>query len=104
MRILGTGAALGAAALTVSLGLLSSPAQAAPALPAGNAPTCVTVWEKVGTITKTGYARNDCGRTLNLKIIWAHGTDGSCQTVRAGGTISSKVPRGIRSFDGADLC
>ncbi|MFD0664629.1 hypothetical protein [Thermocatellispora tengchongensis] len=64
----------------------------------------MTVWEKVGTVTKTGYARNDCGYTLNLKIVWSHGTDGSCHTVRPGHTISSKVPRGIRGFDGANRC
>ncbi|MFF4415560.1 hypothetical protein ACFYY8_23760 [Streptosporangium sp. NPDC001559] len=71
----------------------------------GNAPSCVTVWQKTGRITKTGYARNDCrGRTLNLKIVWAHGADGSCHTVRPGGTISSKVARGGRTFDGANIC
>lgn len=91
-----------AAAFIVS-GLASSPPVQA-AMPAGNAPTCVTVWQTTGRITKTGYARNDCGRTMNLKIVWAHGTDGQCFTVRAGGTISSKVPRGIRTFDGASTC
>ena len=80
------------------------PAHAAAALPAGNAPSCVTVWQTTGTITKTGYARNDCGRTLRLKIIWAHGTDGDCHTVNPGGTIWSKVARGVRSFDGANSC
>ncbi|MEV4096123.1 hypothetical protein [Streptosporangium saharense] len=70
----------------------------------GNAPTCVTVWQKTGRITKTGYARNDCKGTLNLKIVWAHGADGSCQTVRPGWTISSQVARGGRTFDGASTC
>jgi hypothetical protein len=87
----------------MSLLALQGTAMAA-AIPTGNAPSCVTVWQNTGTITKTGYARNDCGRTMNLKIVWAHGVDGSCQTARAGVTISSKVPRGPRNFDGADLC
>ncbi|MGW2217886.1 hypothetical protein ACWCSD_23125 [Nonomuraea sp. NPDC001684] len=72
--------------------------------PAGNAPSCVTVWQNTGTITKTGYARNDCGYRLRLKIIWARGTDGACQTVDPGETIYSRVPRGVRTFDGADTC
>ncbi|MFI7448747.1 hypothetical protein ACIBQX_14720 [Nonomuraea sp. NPDC049714] len=89
----------------VALSLLAlQGAAAASAIPTGNAPSCVTVWQNTGTITKTGYARNDCGRTMNLKIVWAHGVDGSCQTARAGDTISSKVPRGPRNFDGAGLC
>ncbi|MEV0970875.1 hypothetical protein [Microtetraspora glauca] len=74
------------------------------AIPAGNAPSCVAVWQNTGTITKTGYARNDCGYSLNLKIVWANGVDGSCQTARPGDTIKSKVPRGPRNFDGADRC
>ncbi|GAA2387991.1 hypothetical protein [Nonomuraea africana] len=102
--------ALRTAALTVTglaVSLLALPGQAgasAAAIPAGNAPTCVTVWEHTGRITKTGYARNDCRYTLNLKIVWARGTDGPCRTVRPGETISTQVPRGIRSFDGADRC
>ncbi|MEV8630405.1 hypothetical protein AB0395_01995 [Streptosporangium sp. NPDC051023] len=94
------------------LALASAPAaQASPAQLAGatakargNAPSCVTVWENVGVITKTGYARNDCGSSLNLKIVWAHGSDGPCRTVRAGYTLSNKIPRGPRTFDGADTC
>lgn len=74
------------------------------AAPLGNAPQCVTVWERVGRVTKTGYARNDCSRTLRLKIVWARGTDGPCSTVRPGGTIWAKVARGVRSFDGASTC
>jgi hypothetical protein len=91
--------------LAVGLIALQGPAAATgSAIPAGNAPSCVTVWQQTGTITKTGYARNDCGYTLNLKIVWAHGVDGSCRTARDGVTISSKVPRGPRNFDGANLC
>ncbi|RJL24534.1 hypothetical protein [Bailinhaonella thermotolerans] len=99
---------------SAGLGLASVPAaQAEPARApaavtaiarAGNAPSCVAVWHRVGRITKTGYARNDCRRALNLKIVWAHGADGSCRTVAPGVTISHKVPRGIRTFDGASLC
>ena len=74
------------------------------AAPLGNAPQCVTVWERVGRVTKTGYARNDCRRTLRLKIVWRHGVDGSCSSVAPGRQISSKVPRGPRVFDGADVC
>ncbi|GAA3590224.1 hypothetical protein GCM10022419_085990 [Nonomuraea rosea] len=92
-----TAVALACCALTTT-----SPAHAA--VPAGNAPLCVSVWHTSGTITKTGYARNNCGGTLRLKIVWAHGTDGDCYTVRPGGTIWSKVARGVRSFDGADTC
>ncbi|WP_327086281.1 hypothetical protein OIE66_28595 [Nonomuraea sp. NBC_01738] len=89
------------AASVSGLLLTATPAMAAPA---GNAPSCVTVWENIGTITKTGYARNDCGSTLNLKIVWAHGVDGSCSSVRPGQTLSSKVSRGPRTFDGANTC
>ncbi|MFG6192141.1 hypothetical protein [Nonomuraea sp. JJY05] len=96
------GAALATLTLTCCALASSRPAQAA--APAGNAPTCVTVWQTTGRITKTGYARNDCGRTLRLNIVWARGTDGECSTVRPGGTISSQVARGVRTFDGADTC
>ncbi|MGW7484151.1 hypothetical protein ACWGH8_36905 [Nonomuraea muscovyensis] len=93
------------ASLGVATSLLALPAAASTsAVPAGNAPSCVTVWQRTGTVTKTGYARNDCGYTMNLKIVWAHGVDGSCQTARPGATISSKVPRGPRNFDGANRC
>lgn len=95
-------AALTAFTLTWCVLAPALPAQAA--APAGNAPTCVTVWQTTGRITKTGYARNDCGRTLRLNIVWARGTDGECYTVRPGETISSKVARGVRTFDGADTC
>ncbi|MEQ4718065.1 hypothetical protein [Nonomuraea sp. B19D2] len=64
----------------------------------------MTVWQTTGTVTKTGYARNDCGETLHLKIVWAHGADGQCFTVNPGETISSKVARGVRTFDGASIC
>ncbi|MEV4468094.1 hypothetical protein [Nonomuraea sp. NPDC049504] len=90
------------AAACCALGAATAPAQAV--APAGNAPSCVVVWQTTGTITKTGYARNDCSRTLRLKIVWAHGTDGQCHTVRPGGTIWSKVARGVRTFDGANSC
>jgi hypothetical protein len=103
--------ALAAAACLAGAALVTgAPASAAPAAaavaaaPQGNAPSCVVVWQRIGNVTKTGYARNDCSRTLRLKIVWAHGADGSCHTVRPGGTISSKVPRGPRTFDGASLC
>ncbi|MEU4546033.1 hypothetical protein [Nonomuraea dietziae] len=98
---------LTAAGLVLTSSLLAIPGQAVAstaAIPAGNAPSCVTVWEHTGRITKTGYARNDCPHTLNLKIVWARGTDGPCRTVRPGQSISTQVPRGVRSFDGADLC
>ncbi|MGI5271181.1 hypothetical protein ACQEUU_18640 [Nonomuraea sp. CA-218870] len=85
-------------------GILTAAGPAVAAVPAGNAPSCVAVWQTKGTVTKTGYARNDCGRRLRLKIKWARGTDGSCRTVDRGRTISSKVGRGPRTFDGADLC
>ncbi|NBE95290.1 hypothetical protein FE391_16940 [Nonomuraea sp. KC401] len=97
-----TTATLTASALALTGALASaSPAAAAPA---GNAPSCVAVWQTTGTITKTGYARNDCGRRLRLKIKWARGTDGACHTVDPGRTIYSKVARGPRTFDGADSC
>jgi hypothetical protein len=92
------------AALTLTCCALASAAPAQAAVPAGNAPMCVVVWQTTGTITKTGYARNDCSQTLRLKIVWAHGTDGQCFTVNPGGSISSKVPRGVRTFDGASTC
>lgn len=106
---------IGAAALAGAVSLAGavtagSPASAAPvartaaAAPMGNAPSCVTVWQRIGTVTKTGYARNDCRRTLRLKIVWAHGADGACTTVAPGATLKSKVPRGPRTFDGASTC
>ncbi|MBF8186158.1 hypothetical protein ITP53_10435 [Nonomuraea sp. K274] len=91
--------------LAVGLTALQGTAAASiSAIPAGNAPTCVTVWQETGLVTKTGYARNDCSYTMDLKIVWAHGVDGSCQTARPGATVSSKVPRGPRNFDGASRC
>ncbi|WP_049574330.1 hypothetical protein [Nonomuraea sp. SBT364] len=92
--------------LTAAALVCGALAPAAPALaaPAGNAPECVAVWQSTGRVTKTGYARNDCGKRLRLKIVWARGTDGACFTVDPGQTISSQVPRGIRTFDGANSC
>lgn len=84
--------------------LAASPAQAQPAQAMGNAPGCVSVWQKVGTFKKTGYAKNNCGRTLRLKIVWAHGTDGPCKSVGRGQTIAHTVSRGPRTFDGANSC
>ncbi|WP_405145476.1 hypothetical protein OG589_01640 [Sphaerisporangium sp. NBC_01403] len=115
-KLLTTGAAV-AAVTALTLTLTQAPASAAPASttakesvaetaarPLGNAPRCVSVWSKTGRITKTGYAKNNCGRTLRLKIIWAHGADGPCSSVRAGWTLSHKIPRGPRTFDGAHTC
>ncbi|WP_067176641.1 hypothetical protein [Microtetraspora niveoalba] len=99
--------ALSATSLGVGVCLLAFQGTAtasASAMPTGNAPSCVAVWQQTGTITKTGYARNDCGYSMNLKIVWSHGVDGSCQTARPGDTVKSKVPRGPRNFDGANLC
>jgi hypothetical protein len=106
LAIAGTTSA-GLLATAPSVGAASSASTMAPAAAAhalGNAPSCVRVWQKVGRVTKTGYARNDCGRRLNIKIVWAHGADGSCQSVPRGWTISHKVPRGVRTFDGASRC
>ncbi|MFD0886488.1 hypothetical protein ACFQ08_18240 [Streptosporangium algeriense] len=84
--------------------LAATPAQAQPAQVMGNAPSCVQVWHKVGKITKTGYAKNNCRRTLRLKIVWARGVDGPCKSVRSGWTLSHQIPRGPRTFDGANSC
>jgi hypothetical protein len=70
----------------------------------GNAPACVAVWVTQGRITQTGHARNDCGRRMNLKIIWAHGGDGECRSVGAGETLTSQVAKVPRTFDGASTC
>ena len=75
-----------------------------PASTLGKVPSCVSVWQKTGTAHKTGYAYNGCGRRLNMKIVWAHGSDGACHSVAPKGTIWSTVPRGIRTFDGAKYC
>jgi len=93
-----------ATALTAAACLVATAGPALAASPAGNAPSCVAVWQDTGTITKTGYARNDCSGRLRLKIKWARGTDGSCHTVDPGRTIYSRVARGPRTFDGADSC
>ncbi|MEU4805352.1 hypothetical protein [Actinosynnema sp. NPDC023587] len=106
---IGRRAATIAAVGTIATGLLGGSAMAA-GEPAGgvevlgNAPSCVKVWVTQGTITQTGHARNDCGRSLNLKIIWAYGADGSCGTVGAGGTRTSQVAKAPRRFDGASTC
>ncbi|GAA3687653.1 hypothetical protein GCM10022224_061050 [Nonomuraea antimicrobica] len=90
-------------ALTITCCTLTPvPAQAA--TPVGNAPMCVAVWQTTGRITKTGHARNDCDTRLRLRIAWSRGTDSACETVDPGKTISSRVPRGVRSFNGADTC
>ncbi len=90
--------------LTTTACLITAAGPALAAAPAGNAPSCVAVWQTAGSITKTGYARNDCDHRLRLKIKWARGTDGSCHTVDPGQTIYSQVARGPRTFDGADTC
>jgi hypothetical protein len=94
------------AALTLvgaaSFGLVTAaPAQAGTL---GKVPSCVSLWQKTGKITKTGYAYNGCGRWMNMKIVWAHGGDGECRSVSPKGTIWSTVPRGLRTFDGAKYC
>ncbi|WP_433501214.1 hypothetical protein ACQP1K_13395 [Sphaerimonospora sp. CA-214678] len=89
--------------------LMSAPASAgvtAPSAvpPLGNAPSCIAVWQRTGNVTKTGYARNDCGNRMNIKIIWAHGADGPCRSLAPGQTLKHKIPRGPRNFDGASTC
>lgn len=76
---------------------------AAPAF-AGNAPGCVAVWSSKGTLTQTGYARNDCSYTVRIRIDWSFGADGECWTVNRGGSIWSKVPITPRKFNGAANC
>ncbi|WP_219471674.1 hypothetical protein [Nonomuraea rhizosphaerae] len=94
------------AALTIlgaaSLGLVAAAPAQASAL--GNVPSCVSLWQKSGKITKTGYAYNGCGVRMNMKIVWAHGSDGRCWSVAPRETISSTVSRGPRTFDGAKYC
>jgi hypothetical protein len=70
----------------------------------GNAPTCVKVWVNRGIFTQTGNAQNQCGFSLNLKIVWAFGEDGPCTTVPNGVTLANKVPSEPRRFDGANTC
>ncbi|GAA2682778.1 MULTISPECIES: hypothetical protein [Actinosynnema] len=70
----------------------------------GNAPTCVKVSSSKGIATQTGKATNNCGRSLNLKIIWAFGADGPCSTVANGKSITNKVAIQPRVFDGASTC
>ena len=89
-----------AGAATVGL-VTAAPAQAGTL---GKVPSCVSVWQKTGNVTKTGYAHNGCGRWMNMKIVWAHGADGPCRSVAPGRTISHWVPRGVRTFDGAKYC
>jgi hypothetical protein len=97
-----------AAGLTTAVGV--SPAMATThssddgAVILGNAPTCVRVWVTRGTVTQTGHALNQCGRSLNLKIVWAFGVDGPCRTVSNGGELKSKVAIEPRVFDGANTC
>lgn len=78
---------------------MSTAAQASFALP-----RCVTVWQKVGRISKRGYAYNGCRYNVRMKIVWAREMDGPCTTVAPGRTISSKRSRGPASFDGARTC
>lgn len=91
-----------AAVGAVAAGLIAT-VGAAPAY-AGNAPSCVAVWVSQGTVTQTGYARNDCGSNVRIKISWNFGADGACWTVEPGYQISSKVARVPRVFNGADNC
>lgn len=95
------------AACAAVLPLTQAPASAgvaAPAAASGNAPRCIAVWQRTGSVTKTGYARNDCGSRMNIKIVWAHGGDGPCSSVAPGQTLKHRIPRGPRSFDGASTC
>jgi hypothetical protein len=85
-----------------SAGLVAAaPAQASTL---GKVPACVKVWQQTGTIRKTGYAYNGCGRWMNMKIVWAHAADGSCQSVAPGATLKSRIGRGPAMFDGAKYC
>ncbi|GII02139.1 hypothetical protein [Planobispora takensis] len=68
------------------------------------APDCVVGWVNRGTITQTGYAQNQCGYAMRLKVIWARGADGTCFWVEDQRTISSKVAKEPRRFDGVGLC
>jgi hypothetical protein len=95
------------AGLAAAIGAAPATAESAPSGEIGvlgNAPSCVKVWVDVGTITQTGWAENQCGYRMNLKIIWAWGADGACHSVGNGGKISSKVAREPRVFDGASTC
>ncbi|WP_327087116.1 hypothetical protein OIE66_33020 [Nonomuraea sp. NBC_01738] len=91
----------GAGALTLlsvtPTGALADTAQA-------QAPSCVSVWQRTGWTTKTGYARNDCRYNVRVKIVWSWGTDGPCRTLSPGQTMSAKVARGQRNFEGVKNC
>ncbi|CCH30802.1 hypothetical protein ABZ816_00875 [Actinosynnema sp. NPDC047251] len=106
---IGRRAAIVVAAGTVATGLLGGSAMAA-GDPAGevevlgNAPSCVKVWVTKGRITQTGHALNDCDKSLNLKIVWANGSDGECSTVPDGWELTSQVAKLPRRFDGASTC
>lgn len=92
-----------AAATSAFAAALIATVGAAPAY-AGTAPSCVAVWSTQGTVTQTGYARNDCSSNVRVKISWNFGADGSCRTLGPGQWMSSKVAIVPRVFNGADNC
>jgi hypothetical protein len=90
-----------------SLGLVaggSAPASAETATTLGNVPSCVAVWLTRGWVRQTGHARNDCGYRLRYRIDWAYGPDGTCHTADPGQTITSRIPKLPRRFNGAVYC
>ncbi|MDJ1134835.1 hypothetical protein [Streptomyces iconiensis] len=96
------------AAVAMTAGLSVAPAQAAsPAsakADAAAAPSCITAWVKKGTLTQTGYGRNDCSSQKRYKIVWAFGADSACVTVKKGQTLKHKIPIAPRRFDGVKSC
>ncbi|RSN14267.1 hypothetical protein DMB42_06955 [Nonomuraea sp. WAC 01424] len=90
-----------------SLGLIApgaAPAGASTSTTLGNVPGCVAVWRTTGWVRQTGHARNDCGSRIRMRIDWAFGPDGSCRTVDPGRTLTSRVPKAPRRFNGAVYC
>ncbi|MFI9588951.1 hypothetical protein [Nonomuraea sp. NPDC052265] len=94
--------AAGTAPASATSATTATTASAASAL--GNVPGCVAVWRTTGWVRQTGHARNDCGHRIRMRIDWAFGSDGPCRTVDAGQTLTSRVPKAPRRFNGAVYC
>lgn len=90
-----TGAAVTAGACAVSMAL---PAQAAPAAPTDNRPSCVNVRHTVGNVTQTVYVDNHCKKPVSY-IVKTFGVDSACQTTKPNQTGAFKWPR-PRPYEG----
>ncbi|HEY0359261.1 MAG TPA: hypothetical protein VGD11_11810 [Mycobacteriales bacterium] len=95
----------GALALAASSGVLPAGSPAYAATERGCVSRTVsTVYENGGVAFDHVSGKNNCGKTVKVRVMWSLAPDGGCQTLGSGQTYAATAPNAFASDDRLDSC